>query len=434
MNQIKYIISYTYINLFILLIASYAYGQYEAKEHHNPNKTVDEINNLFDSLQLTSGIKSQDDYIKMYLGYKLSESLFVEKGFKNYFYDMFLPYSSFVGEYEETLEIYNRKVSSRDNYTKEDSLEMSLYQTVNAKDLLLRIADTCRIIIINEAHHIPNHRIITTELLKDLYEKGFRYFAAETISNETGIKDSLFKNANYPELWTGYYTMEPLYGDLIRQALKTGYKIIPYEKPTDSKSEREFEMAKNLSKVFEEDKNAKILIHCGYAHIKKTWMAGYLERLTGLNSFRIDQTLMMECSKEEYMNKYYQLVNKKYNLTEPVFLTKGDGDYSFKSDGFADAVLFLPKTKYVNGRPDWMSMKGYRKPYKIKLSKDINEENILIQAFYENENTETAVPADMILTRKGVNEYTLMLPSGKYNIVYRKTGNIILEKKNIEVK
>jgi hypothetical protein len=163
-------------------------------------------------------------------------------------------------------------------------------------------------------------------------------------------------------------------------------------------------------------------------------MAGYLEKLTGLNSFRIDQTLMMEHSKEEYMNKYYQLADKKFHFIEPVFLTKGDGDYSFKSDGFADAVLFLPKTKYINGRPDWMSMDGYRKPYKIKLTNDIPEGNILIQAFYENENTETAVPADMVLTKNGLKEYTLMLPSGKYNIVYRKTGNIIIEKNNIEVK
>ena len=298
MNQIKHIINYTYIALFILLIESYTYAQFEAKEYHNPSKTVDEINNLFDSLQLTTGIVGQDDYINMYLRYKLNEYIFPEKGFKNYFYDMFLPYSSFVGEYEEALEIFDRKGSGSENYTAEDSLEISLYHTVKAKELLLKIADTCRIIIINEAHHIPQHRIITTELLKDLYDKGFRYFAAETICNETGIKDSLFRNGNYPELWTGFYTKEPLYGDLIRQALKTGYKIIPYEKSSDSKIDREYAMANNLSKVFEEDKNAMILIHCGYAHIKKTWMAGNLEKLTGLSSFRIDQTVMKECSNE----------------------------------------------------------------------------------------------------------------------------------------
>ena len=428
----KSIICNILISSFIFVSSSY--GQYEAVEHHNPNKTVDEINNLFDSLQLTSGIVRQDDYIKMYLGYKLNENLFLEKGLKNYFYDMFAPYSSFIGEYEETLENFDKKGSSSEKYTAEDSLEISLYHTVKAKELLLKIADTCRIIIINEAHHIPNHRIFTTEILKDLYDRGFRYFAAETICNETGIKDSLFKNGNYPELWTGYYTMEPLYGDLIRQALRTGYKIIPYEKPAGSKSERESTMGNNLSKVFSEDLNAKILIHCGYAHIKKTWMAGYLEKLTGLNSFRIDQTLMMECSKEEYMNKYYQLADKKFNITEPVFLTKGDGDYSFKSDGFADAVLFLPKTKYANNRPDWMSMDGYRKPFEINISSQLPEDNVLIQAFYKNENPESAVPVDMILTKKEIKEYTLMLPSGKYIIVYRKTGNIILEKKNIEVK
>ncbi len=430
----KNIIFNILISSFIFIFVYSSYGQYEAVEHHNPNKTVDEINNLFDSLQLTSGIASQDDYIKMYLGYKQNESLFMEKGLKNYFYDMFAPYSSFIGEYEETLESIDKKGISSEKYTAEDSLEISLYQTVKAKELLLKIADTSRIIIINEAHHIPNHRIFTTEILKDLYDKGFRYFAAETICNESGIKDSLLKNGNYPELWTGYYTLEPLYGDLIRQALNTGYKIIPYEKPADSNSEREYTMANNLSKVFANDKNAKILIHCGYAHIKKTWMTGFLEKLTGLNSFRIDQTLMMERSKEEYINKYYQLADKKFNLTEPVFLTKGDGDYSFKSDGFADAVMFLPKTKYVNGRPDWMSMSGYRKPFEINISSQLPEDNLLIQAFNQNENSETAVPVDMVLTKKGIKEYTLMLPSGKYNIVFRKTGDIILEKKSIEVK
>ena len=419
---------------FIFLFVNSAFGQHEAVELHSPNKTVDEINMLIDSAGLISNIVNEDIYLKMYLGYKRNENLFLEKGYGNYFYDSFVPYCSFVGEYKEGLEIRDKRGYGTQNYTKEDSIEISLYQIVNAKEVLLKITDTCRMVIINEAHHIPHHRIFTTEVLKDLYDKGFRYFAAETIDNDIGVRDSLFKNGKYPELWTGYYTMEPIYGDLIRQALKIGYKIVPYEKPTDSNKDREYEQAKYLAKVFEDDKTAKILIHCGYAHISKRWMAGYLEKLTGLYAFRIDQTLMMECSKEEFRNKYYQLADRKFNFTEPVFLSKGDDDYSFKSEGYADAVVFLPKTKYVNGRPDWMSMGGYRKPYPIKLDEKTQDENILIQAFYEGENSETAVPIDMVLTKKGIQEYTLMLPSGKFKIVYRKIGNIILEKNNIEVK
>lgn len=85
--------------------------------------------------------------------------------------------------------------------------------------------ETEQIIIINEAHHFPYHRIFISSLLKVLYEKGFRYYGAETLN----YGDSTLMQLRYPTLTTGFYTAEPQFASLAREALKLGYKIFPYE-------------------------------------------------------------------------------------------------------------------------------------------------------------------------------------------------------------
>lgn len=417
--------------MFILVVLSATvqiFGQSDIKENSNSIDIAVEFNKLLDSLELLSTNYSQDEYITHYLRYRLNKELFIERGLFDFYDDAFSPRASFVGEYKEALLIRD-EYAFKQTWTAEDSINVAAFYPVDAREVVLKVADTTRIIIINEAHHIPHHRIFTTSVLEDLYKKGFRYLCVETIRNREN--DSLFKNENYPKLWSGFYTREPLHGDMIRQALKIGYKIIPYESKSLT-SDRELEQAKNIAKIFESNPDAKLLIHCGYMHIRNDWMAGNLKLFTGLNIFRIDQTATMEYSDEEFSNKYYQLADKIFKIDKPVFMTKGDNDYSFMFKNYVEAVLLLPKTKFEE-RPDWMSMNGYRKPYMVLKTEEMNEP-VLIQAFYADENSETAVPVDMIITNESADKYYLMLPEGKYNIIYRKQGNVILKKEQVEIK
>ena len=43
-------------------------------------------------------------------------------------------------------------------------------------------AEKYQIVMINEAHHVPQHRVFTYRLLEDLWQKGYRYLALEALS------------------------------------------------------------------------------------------------------------------------------------------------------------------------------------------------------------------------------------------------------------
>src|ERR1700722_12070140 len=128
------------------------------------------------------------------------------------------------------------------------------------------MAANTRIVMINEAHHVPQHRAFAIQLLKHLRKKGFRYFAAETLA----MYDHDLQTRGYPTNASGYYTAEPVYGDLVRTALKLGYRVIPYEAAGSFKNaeEREQAQASNLVEaIFKKDVHAKVIIYAGYSHI-----------------------------------------------------------------------------------------------------------------------------------------------------------------------
>lgn len=94
-----------------------------------------------------------------------------------------------------------------------------------ALNVLSEAADTARVIMINERHHAASDRLLTLRLLPILYEKGYRYFAAEALS----YRDSTLNERTYPVDATGGYTDEPVFAAVIREALRLGYRLVPYE-------------------------------------------------------------------------------------------------------------------------------------------------------------------------------------------------------------
>jgi hypothetical protein len=188
------------------------------------------------------------------------------------------------------------------------------------------------VIFINEVHHAAIQRVFSIRLLKILYDKGFRYFAAETLRPDADLN-----NRGYPLISvTGEYTNEPVYGDLVRTALKLGYTVVPYEnripckKPitpckkrittVNCSNHRDYQQALNLyNRIFKKDPSAKIFVHAGYTHIEKNgdkaWkpMGFYFQKITGIEPFSIDQIFMTEHSAPQFEEENY-----KYILDEVV--------------------------------------------------------------------------------------------------------------------
>ena len=368
---------------------------------------------------------------------------------------------SFVGNDAEAITDFDAETLDHAPASKEaiaqDEVLLKGYTAVDARQAILAAADH-QAIFINEAHHVPMDRAFTLSLLRGLYAKGFRYFAAETLYK----RDANLQRRGYPVHNTGYYTNEPVFGDLVRTAIKIGYKVVPYEyegprlsDPIASQNQRERGEAQNLyDRIFKNDPKAKVLVHAGYAHIAKmtftmdftpgaftsqtasgdaTMMALWFQRITKIVPFSVDQTNMMEHSVLQYESGYYQAAIADNLLQEvPIVLRNKAGHYFVRPDAPTayDMIIFNPRVQYEFGRPTWLNMNGLRQAYALPgdLGVPANT-SALVQAFYENEPAASAIPIDQVEIKPGLNPLpSLMLPKGRFHLrVVNGAGTVLRE-------
>src|SRR5690606_28774073 len=86
---------------------------------------------------------------------------------------------SFIGEYQKALEAYD-KTSRKDNHSisdKEVALLLSDYKARPAAEYIIERSKNERIIIINEAHHQPLHRVLQRRFYKVYMKVAFGIWA-----------------------------------------------------------------------------------------------------------------------------------------------------------------------------------------------------------------------------------------------------------------
>lgn len=174
---------------------------------------------------------------------------------------------------------------------------------VNAREFILKKAMEYRILLINESHNRPQHRLFTKSLLQGLYKEGYNVLLVEGISRKNGME-----NDNYPISSDGFYLSEPSYAAMLRYARKIGFEICAYDygktrwadsvvldqygstkyisyEPRDSAivkfdkngqtdyimtSVRENLQAQNIYKVIQRHPKAKFVIHAGNGHLAES--------------------------------------------------------------------------------------------------------------------------------------------------------------------
>lgn len=339
---------------------------------------------------------------------------------------------SFSGYYKELLQLWDKNGVRKPKKTAEDSLYFSNSKKVSAKEYIIQQSKNTQIVIINEAHHIANHRTFTKSLLKDLYDNGYRYLGLEALFDWT------INEKQMPTIQNGYYTKEPEFGNLISEALKIGFTLFKYEASEGKNGkEREIEQAQNIQNFIESVPAGKVLIHCGYAHAFENdypaWgkaMAGRLKENMNIDPLTIDQTMFLERSNEENNHLFIQLNNTK----EPIVLIDENGNvFNGKSAvKQTDMVIIHPKTEYTNNRPNWL-MSGKEK-YTIPSSKIKINEPLLVLAYRINEFEKDGIPVDIIEIIDHTSAKELYLAKGSYTIVMKNKEYTIVDKYTIEVK
>lgn len=229
---------------------------------------------------------------------------------------MELTYSSFLGN-NRFYKSYLNELESR--FKPNDTIAKTIKENIETDskviDTLIKEAGKHKILMINENHFYPNHRLLVSDLLVKLKAIGYKYIALEALGVQ---QDSLLNLENaYPTLETGFYTSEQNYSNLIRKAKDLGYAFVAYENTDDTKN-RELGQAENLyDKTFKTDPKSKVLVLAGIDHILekptksgKEWMATIFKEKYNIDPLTISQTHLNSYRKE--INAPYGIINSKF--------------------------------------------------------------------------------------------------------------------------
>lgn len=359
-------------------------------------------------------------------------------------------YQSFIGDYQGAARSFSiTEIAQPDD--RPSPLDNPLYTAQPALTAIPELARNYRAVFFNEAHNIPLTRTLTVQLLARLRAEGFDYFAAETVyQTDTGLQ-----SRGYPVGKSGFYTEEPICAEMVRTALKLGYKVIGYDALSDATGDaREAEQARNISRqVFENDPHARLVLDAGYAHILESGrfqggssMAEHLEKLLHIDVLTVEQTMLYGHPSASDDHPYYAAVMQRLHPQEPlVFVSKTGQPWSLRP-GYDVSVWFPPQV-VRRGRPTWLALGGERQPYYVSGEPCHRHYPCLVEARYADEGDD-AIPADRLVldpvplnalpgervTNAALPPYgELYLRPGKYRLTYTDVDATRLYSHNITV-
>jgi hypothetical protein len=267
------------------------------------------------------------------------------------------------------------------------------YTIAPAKKTLVKLFANANIVMINEAHHVEQHRVFTIDLLHDMWKLGFRYLALENLTEhfEEQIKDT------YINKKLGSYSQSTYMGILVLQAKNIGFELIAYDYTASDSFEQREDNAANIifDKIFKNKPDAKVLIHCGYAHInEQDKLAAKLSVVTGHDPLTVNQTHLQESTAAKE-HPIYSVIEKE--LTEPfpvVLLDKGQKLWSYKPKSYDVNVIWPRMTKGSN-RQIWGKLN--RKVHTVNANICIDYP-CLIESFVAQQDTKSIVqPQDRVV-------------------------------------
>ena len=308
-------------------------------------------------------------------------------------------YQSFIGDYKDAELGFSIEQKSLPDDAP-SPVGQAGWHPVPALDYIPQLAKKYRVVFLNEAHNIALTRTLTVRLLKPLREEGFNVFAVETLyPNDIAA----LNKRGYPTANSGFYTREPIYAEMVRTALKLGYKVVAYEADTNHTGDaREAQQAENLWKILKADPNTKIVVNAGYAHIQKTGkflgaesMAEHFVKDSGIDPLSVEQTMLIPHQDPAMNHPIYDAIIAAAEPQMPIVFIDKDGKPWSLRPGYDVSVIF-PEQRFVLGRPTWAGLWGARVPYVVNGDVCQRHWPCMVVARYANEGDD-AVPADRMV-------------------------------------
>lgn len=341
---------------------------------------------------------------------------------------------AFVGDTEGAIAAYDLQDPARGAHRPLKADERKTIEDSTVEDAVQAIvaaARTRRVVLINEAHHVPMHRAFARKLAIELRKIGYTYLAAETFNDPHEGRTM----RGYVDMGFGTYTRDPVYADFVNQAMADGWKIISYEHttngmtgtPRENIDARELGQAKNLvDRIFAKDKDAKALIFVGYGHLYKStlpngmvMMGEHLRRMTNLDMLHVDQTVFHAHPWAAAESPLYEALLAKPHAGNPFVLRSKDGSYPVLQgmEKYTDMQVVFPRYSMRHGRPEWLETLAGRTPRDIPADLLPVAGRRLIQAF-RLPGGPHAIPTDNVLVEAGKPVPNFMLPSGDFRFTF----------------
>jgi len=335
-------------------------------------------------------------------------------------------YYTYIGETEKALETYEIPVEwGLDTMSENEREWFSEYEPVNAQEYLSQRVEKEQIVIISEAHHKPQHRVFTADMLDVFYEKGYRYLGLETLTPNfvdpsKYLMDTMINKRGYAlnSPLSGFYTREPQMGNMVRKAISLGMTVFGYEY-TGGELDRDLGQAKKIAEYMADHPEGKILIHCGWYHAIESnypkyeganYMAYHLKQITGIDPLTIYQDVLSE-KRELEESPYY----RELDAVEVSVLVDDKGDVfngKIGTDHF-DILVYHPETSYKKNRPDWLYKESLKEVYEAYKGRE-EDYPIIVEAYKLEE--ENGVPVDRVEYMEITEKKPLLLELGKYRI------------------
>jgi hypothetical protein len=360
-------------------------------------------------------------------------------------------YQTYIGDYPNAAASFSvQQTALADDHPAPLAAGMQAQPAVAA---IARLARGRQAVFFNEAHHVALTRTLTIELLARLRDEGFDTFAAETLY----ASDRQLQARGYPVEGSGFYTSEPLCAEMVRTALRLGYRVVAYESEGGGSGDaRERAQARNLyERVFKANPKARLVVDAGYGHIQESGdylggqsMAEHLHALSGIDPLAIEQTMLVPHPEASHDHPYYADLVARLEPAQPMVFLDAEGKPWALRDGYDASVLFPPET-LRRGRPTWLALDGLRKPVPVD-GDDIcrSDYPCLIEARYASE-TDAAIPADRLVfdppprqgptgrllrPTSGASASDLYLRPGDYRLVATDARGRVLGRRSISVR
>ncbi len=301
---------------------------------------------------------------------------------------------------------------------------------VDPLPFIRKMAKDHDLVLINESHSKPLHRVFVKEVAAILAKDGFTHYGGEVLSSK-------FKDPNLSQTMTSrgyllesemtYVDTEPVLGQAIESIIASGYEFFAYETdlplPDNAQSRiahREASNARHILDYIALHPSEKFLIHTGPHHIMELpnhsgtkWMASYLKELSDIDPLSIGQT---EC----FGDGVFEAGILGYAL--PVSKSTGKA-VTYK--GF-DITVIPPKEIAYKDRPLWLRDNLGRKFVGVPKQVQFDDQFTRIYAFNTDRSPGSA--AEDYLYREPRTDRPLALRPGAYVIqAYNKAGEILAE-------